>query len=70
MTGQRDGNHVGIWTCVAVMIVGFIAATGMFIARIWWAFSLSAAAVVAAGSVSLKFGILQDTRTGRLDQTY
>ncbi len=69
MSEDHDGHsRAGPWICVAVMIVGFIAGAVLFIARAWWPFAVSCAVVIAAGLISLKVGIMQDTRTGRFDQ--
>jgi hypothetical protein len=60
-------NDTGSWICVAVMIAAFIVGTVLFIARFWWGFTMSCLVLLAATLAALKVGIMQDTRTGRLE---
>lgn len=60
-------NDTGPWICVTVMIAAFIAGTVFFIARSWWAFAASCLVLLTAALAALRVGIMQDTRTGRLD---
>ncbi len=59
---QTSRDFVGPWICVAIIILGCIAAAILFIARDWLAFGVSVAVVLIAGAASLPLGILQDTR--------
>lgn len=59
------GGHHGDtapWACVIIMILGFIAGTIFFIARLWWPFDAAGVVILTAGITALKVGILQDTR--------
>ena len=65
---EDSHSEAGPWICVIVMILGFISGTVFFIARQWWPFAVSGAVIVIAGVISLRVGIMQDTRSGRFDQ--
>ena len=60
--GEAHHSDVASWACVTTMILGFIAGTVFFTARLWWPFAAAGVLIVAAGITALKVGILQDTR--------
>jgi hypothetical protein len=65
-SGAR-GTPVGPWVSVGVIIAGFAAAGVCLITGGWWLLAFCVLVVVGGAIAAVRTGILQDTRTRRLD---